>query len=83
MNKFFKTDFLFDLETFPNCFTACFVYGNGKGLRIFEISDRKNETEELLDFLRKVKSGNYRLVGFNSVGFDYPILHYILTKARE
>lgn len=81
--KFFKTDFIWDLETFPNCFTACFVYGNGKGLRVFEISDRKNETEELLDFLRKVKSGNYRLVGFNSVGFDYPILHYILTKARE
>ena len=82
-NKFFKTDFLFDLETFPNCFTACFVYANGKGMRVFEISDRKNEVEELLDFLRKVKSGNYRLVGFNNLGFDYPVIHHILEKARS
>lgn len=81
--KFFKSDFIWDLEIYPNCFTACFIYVNGKGIRVFEVSDRKNETEELLDFLRKVKAGDYRLVGFNSVGFDYPILHYILTKAKK
>lgn len=81
--KWFKTDFIWDLETFPNCFTACFVYANGQGIRVFEISDRKNETEGLLEFLRKVKVGDYRLVGFNSVGFDYPILHHILTKAKK
>lgn len=81
--KWFKTDFIFDLEIFPNIFTACFVYANGKGLRVFEISDRKDETEGLLEFLRKVKAGGYRLVGFNNVNFDYPILHYILSKARK
>ena len=81
--KWFKTDFIWDLETFPNCFTACFVYANGQGIRVFEISDRKDETEGLLEFLRKVKAGNYRLVGFNSNAFDYPILHHILMKARK
>jgi hypothetical protein len=81
--KWFKTDFIWDLETFPNCFTACFVYANGQGIRVFEISDRKDETEGLLEFLRKVRAGNYRLVGFNSNAFDYPILHHILTKARK
>ena len=81
--NWFKTDFLYDLEVFPNIFTACFVYANGKGLRVFEISDRKNETEQLLDFLRKVKSGGYRLVAFNNVNFDYPIIHYMLEKARK
>ena len=81
--KWFKTDFIYDLETFPNTFTACFVYANGQGMRVFEISDRKDETEGLLEFLRKVKAGNYRLVGFNCNSFDYPILHYILTKARK
>lgn len=81
--NWFKTDFIYDLEVFPNIFTACFVYANGKGLRVFEISDRKNETEQLLDFLRKVKSGGYRLVAFNNVNFDYPIIHYMLEKARK
>lgn len=81
--SWFKTDFIFDLETFPNIFTACFVYANGKGLRVFEISDRKDDTEEFLDFLRKVKAGGYRLVAFNNINFDYPILHYMLEKARK
>lgn len=81
--KFFKTDFIWDLETYPNCFTFAAVYANGQGMRAFEISDRKNEIDEMLEFLRKVKAGGYRLVGFNSVGFDYPILHHILQKARK
>lgn len=81
--KFFKTDFIWDLETYPNCFTFAAVYANGQGMRAFEISDRKNEVAEMLEFLRKVKAGGYRLVGFNSVGFDYPILHHILQKARK
>jgi len=83
MTNYFKTDYLFDVETFPNCFTFAAVYANGKGMRAFEISDRKNETEELLEFLRKVKAGGYRLVGFNNCNFDYPILHHILQKARK
>lgn len=81
--NWFKTDFIYDLECYPNIFTACFVYANGKGLRVFEISDRKNESELILDFLRKVKVGGYRLVAFNNVNFDYPLMHYMLEKARK
>lgn len=81
--KFFPTDFIWDLETYPNCFTFAAVYANGNGMRAFEISDRRNDIEEMLEFLRKVKAGGYRLVGFNSLGFDYPILHHILQKARK
>jgi hypothetical protein len=81
--NWFKTDFIYDLECYPNIFTACFVYASGKGLRVFEISDRKNESEQILDFLRKVKVGGYRLVAFNNVNFDYPLMHYMLEKARK
>lgn len=78
-----KKHWIYDIETFPNCFTFCAVYANGKGIRVFEISDRKNEIEELLDFLRNVKKHNCSLVGFNNVGFDYPVIHYILDKSRK
>lgn len=81
--NFFKTDWIYDIETYPNIFTFCAVYGNGKGVRVFEISDRKNEIEELLEFLRNVKAGGYRLVGFNNLGFDYPVLHDILLEAKR
>lgn len=76
-------DWIYDLETYPNIFTFATIFANGKGRRVFEISDRKNDVMEMLDFLRKVKSAKHRLVGFNNVGFDYPVLHYILDKARK
>lgn len=74
---------IYDLEVYPNIFTCAAIWYKGKDVRVYEISDRKNETEELLEFLRNVKRNQHRMVGFNNVGFDYPILHYILTKARK
>lgn len=82
--KFVKIfdDWVYDLETYPNIFTFATVFANGKGMRVFEISDRRNDINEILDFLRKVKTAGHRLVGFNNVGFDYPVLHFILEKAK-
>ena len=76
-------DFIYDLETFPNVFTFSAIYMNGKGRVVFEISDRKNQTSEMLEFLRNVKRTGCRLIGFNNVGFDYPVLHFILNKAKD
>jgi hypothetical protein len=83
--KFVKIfdDWVYDIETYPNIFTFATIFANGKGARVFEISDRKDEINELLDFLRKVKGAGHRLVGFNNVGFDYPVIHFILEKAKE
>lgn len=81
--KFFEGDWIFDIETYPNTFTFAVVYANGKGMRAFEISDRKNEVSELLEFFRKVKCSGHRLVGFNNNNFDYPVIHHILQKARK
>lgn len=81
--KFFEGDWIFDIETYPNTFTFAAVYSNGKGMRTFEISDRKNEVEDLLEFFRKVKSAGHRFVGFNNNNFDYPVIHHILQKARK
>jgi len=76
-------DFIYDLETFPNVFTFSAVYMTGRKQVAFEISDRKNQIEELLEFLRNVKRTECRLVGFNNIGFDYPVLHFILSKAKD
>jgi len=76
-------DFIYDLETFPNVFTFSAIYMNGKGGVAFEISDRKNQISEMLEFLRNIKRTGCRLVGFNNIGFDYPVLHFILNKAKD
>lgn len=75
-------DVIYDLETFPNIFTFCAVFENGKGLRTYECSDRKNETEQILEFLRNVVRHKMRLVGFNNLGFDMQILQKVIETAR-
>lgn len=39
---------MYDIESYPNIFTLCAVYANGKGIRVFEVSDRKNKTQKLV-----------------------------------
>lgn len=75
-------DWVYDLECYPNIWTMAVCFANGSGMRVFEISDRINQAAEMLDFLRKVMVNKHRMVGFNNVGFDYPVLHYILDKAK-
>lgn len=76
-------DWIFDIETYPNVFTLAAVFANGKGMRVFEISDRRNDIEPMLDFLRNIAVNKHRMVGFNNVGFDYPVIHYILDKSKK
>lgn len=76
-------NWIYDIETYPNIFTFCAVYGNGKGLRVYEVSSRKNETKELLEFLRNVLINKHSLVGFNNVGFDWQVMQHILMLASE
>jgi hypothetical protein len=79
--KWFEGDFIFDLETYKNIFTFCIIRADGKHLKVFEVSDRKNETEKILNALRYLRDNKCRMVGFNNLNFDYPILHFIMSDA--
>lgn len=80
-NLKFEDHVIYDLETYPNIFSYCAVDSDGSNIRVYEISDRINETEEILDELRSLKANNKTMVGFNSIGFDYNLIHHILNKA--
>jgi hypothetical protein len=41
----------------------------------FEISDWRNDSREIVAFLQHLKDTDARMVGFNNLGFDYPVLH--------
>ncbi len=71
-------DWVYDLENYPNIFTGSFKHPN-TGLRnFFEVSPRRNDLRELVIFLHALKDSRSRLIGFNNVGYDYPILHLIM-----
>lgn len=71
---------IFDLETYPNIFTFCGFDYQTKQTYLFELSDRKNQKKELMQFLNYAKSQDYYFVGFNNIGFDYPILHSLFLQ---
>ena len=75
-------DWIYDLETYPNCYTFAISSSNGKHVRVFEVSDRMNQTQEILNCLRYLAQKKQRMVGFNNLGFDYPVLHAIMEQAK-
>lgn len=76
-------DWIYDLETYPSTFTFALSSSDGKHVRCFEVSDRLNQTTEILNCLRWLAQKKQRMVGFNNLGFDYPVLHWIMEQAKE
>ena len=68
----------YDLETFPNIFTAVFIDKEQENTPlIFEISERKNELGDMLDFLRNEVKG---LIGYNNLNFDSQIIEWFFRN---
>ena len=74
------TEFAYDVESFGNVFT-CIVKRIDNGYRwIFEITPWRDHSPQLVHFLRTLGStGTARMVGFNNVGYDYPMLHEVVN----
>jgi len=69
---------VYDLETYPNFFLAC-IEADDTGQRWeFVCDDTRNDWPEFLSWLTLWGSTRAVMTGFNSVGFDYPVLHHLL-----
>lgn len=73
-------DYVFDIETYPNIATFCFADTVARTIKVFELSDRKDQREQLFQYLRNIYKIKGRMVGFNNVGFDYPVIHKLLNN---
>ena len=68
---------IYDIETYPNAFTAGFKHTVTGQTWLFEISHRRNDTALFTDFMITCARIGCRWVGFNNIGFDYPTVHMI------
>lgn len=69
---------VFDIESYPNIFTFT-AYDRMKGSMIkFEISWRCNHIGSLNEWLAYWKHNGYAMVGYNSIGYDYPVMHKMI-----
>jgi len=73
-----NNDYIYDIETYPNIFT-CAITRVADGARFFfERSHEIDTVQPLLEFLKLLSNtSGSRMVGFNNIGFDYPILHWL------
>jgi len=76
-------DFVFDCETYPNVFTLTVEHAQAPLRWCFEISDWRNDSRSIVEFMRWLADNKARMVGFNSIGFDYPILHQLMKMGQS
>lgn len=71
---------VYDVESFPNCFTlsAETLYGNDK--RVYEISDYRDDRQLLIAWFNWLHQTQTPMIGFFSETYDYPMVHFIYTN---
>ena len=74
------TDFTYDEEVYPNFFSIGLTNTDTEEYYYYEVSTRRNDTNQIRAFVDYLRNGGHRMVGFNNEGFDYPVLHVILTS---
>lgn len=72
------TVFVYDIEVFPNVFHNTIKDTETNTLYTFEISIRKNQLSEMLDFYDK----NKLFCGYNNKHYDDAIINYMIDYSR-
>lgn len=75
-----KQAWVYDEETFPNVFTLAAERLFSDETVFFEISDFKDDRRNLSMWCEELRRYQIPMIGFFSLQFDYPILHYIISN---
>jgi len=69
----------YDLECLPNLFTAVVIRESDGATWKFEISPWMNQGQDLYVLLIQIKMSGGRMRGYNNLGYDYPMLHTLMS----
>ena len=72
-----RGDVVYDIETYPNVFTLKAKHTITDQKWTFEISHRRDDSKPLRLWMNVLRDQECRMIGFFSMGFDYPVIHYI------
>ena len=76
--------YVFDVEIFPNCFHCCCKDTETGRLYKFEISERRNQLEDLVGFFLSEGQQSMRMFcGYNNHHYDDVIINYIIDYSRK
>lgn len=69
---------IYDLESYWNFFSFTAELSDCSISWQFEISERRDDTVLIREFMIMLKERAAIMVGFNNIGYDYPMLHYFM-----
>jgi len=72
-----KSAVVYDIETFPNVFTLNLEWLFEDQNITYEISTRRDDRAELLATFDWLRQCQIPMIGFNNLGFDYPVIHFL------
>ena len=73
------TDYGYDIECLPNFFSIIITRVADRSSWRFIITPWCNQGKELNMFLTHLRNSNGRMVGFNNLAYDYPMVHMIMS----
>lgn len=71
---------VYDIETYPNCFTFYMELLNGGTSAVWEISHFRDDRQTLLQHFDYLGRSQIPMIGFNNIHFDYPVIHFLSTN---
>jgi len=74
-----KKVYVYDLETLKDIFTTTFIARDSDEIKVFVISNNKDQRLELFNFLKNEVLG---LIGYNCLHFDSQILEYLFKNPQ-
>lgn len=77
------TDYVGDVESYPNVFTCTIKHPTLGTLWVFEVSDRRNDSAEFVAFYFAMAKHGCRFVGFNNVGYDAQVIEHCIAVWRQ
>ncbi|RUW55627.1 hypothetical protein EOA32_01000 [Mesorhizobium sp. M1A.F.Ca.ET.072.01.1.1] len=73
---------VYDIETFLNVFTLHMEALHSDASSTWEISTFRDDRRELIDWFNWLYRTQTPMIGFFSLQFDYPVIHYIYTNPQ-
>jgi hypothetical protein len=75
-----KNNYVFDIETISNFFSYTAINTKTDEVAVFVIWKERNDLQAMLNHFDNEVKG---LIGFNSISFDYPVIHEIIKTKRS
>ncbi|MDE2103921.1 MAG: hypothetical protein KGL39_42185, partial [Patescibacteria group bacterium] len=75
-----KRAVVYDIETFPNMLSVHWKLLNGSTALTYEISEFCDHRDFLFDWIYRLGKEERCMIGFNSIGFDWPVLQWFYNN---